>query len=341
MKVYREIIIEKFKKGKSRGDIFRALKSDGVTRNMVYRTIERFQETGTTTDRPRLGRKRSVSTPAAIKVIRERIRQNSARSARKVAKYLGMNRETVRIILKKDLKPFKKRKVHGVSKPSKRKRVERAKNILAWHGGDEIIFSDEKLFVLQQSHNSQNDRNWSVSIEDIPDDKRHVPRFQNAASVMVWGAICPRGKLPLIFIEKGVKINAKYYVEEVMEKNVLPNTKKLYGEDYYCFQQDGAPSHTANITQAWCKENLTDFLTKEEWPPSSPDCNPLDYFVWSYMLANLNDYKFSNLEQFKKVISKIWDKMPLETVRAACNDFERRLKLVIKVKGDVIPKHLL
>ena len=78
MKVYREIIIEKFKKGKSRGDIFRALKSDGVTRNMVYRTIERFQETGTTTDRPRSGRKRSVSTPAAIKVIRERIRRNSA-----------------------------------------------------------------------------------------------------------------------------------------------------------------------------------------------------------------------------------------------------------------------
>jgi hypothetical protein len=28
-------------------------------------------------------------------------------------------------------------------------------------------------------------------------------------------------------------------------------------------------------------------------------------------------------------------------VRAACNDFERRLKLVVKVKGGVIPKYLL
>lgn len=27
----------------------------------------------------------------------------------------------------------------------------------------------------------------------------------------VWGGLCKRGKLPLVFIEKGVKINAEYY----------------------------------------------------------------------------------------------------------------------------------
>ena len=104
---------------------------------------------------------------------------------------------------------------------------------------------------------------------------------QNAASVMVWGAISVRGKFPLHFIEKGVKLNAKYYLTEILQKNVLPTAKKLFGNNYYCFQQDGATSHTANVNQAWCKENLVDFLSKDEWPPSSPDCNPLDYYVWS------------------------------------------------------------
>jgi inhibitor of nuclear factor kappa-B kinase subunit alpha len=343
MKVFREIIVKKFQQGMSRGDIFRSLKNDGVTRNMVYRTIKRFLDTGSNDDRPKMGRQRTVRTPAIVKVIRERIRRNCGRSARKTARELEINRETVRKIFKDDLKlkPFKKRKVHGVSEATKKKRIERSKHILAWHAGDEMIFSDEKMFVLEQSHNSQNDRAWSVSIQDIPEDKQHVPRFQNAASIMVWGAISPRGKLPLIFIEKGVKINANYYLEEVLKKNVMPNAKSLFGDDYYCFQQDGAPSHTANITQAWCKTNLTDFLAKDEWPPSSPDCNPLDYFVWSYMLSKLPDYKFSNLQQFKMVILKIWDAMSMEVVRAACNDFERRLKLVVKVKGGVIPKYLL
>jgi hypothetical protein len=65
----------------------------------------------------------------------------------------------------------------------------------------------------------------------------------------------------------------------------------MYCDEYYCFQQDGAPSHTANVVQAWCKANLCDFLPKDEYPPSSPDLNPSDYFAWSYMLSELKDYK--------------------------------------------------
>ncbi len=32
--------------------------------------------------------------------------------------------------------------------------------------------------------------------------------------------------------------------------------------------------------QDWLKENLTEVWVEEVWPPSSPDCNPFDYFVW-------------------------------------------------------------
>lgn len=208
--------------------------------------------------------------------------------------------------------------------------------ILSWHGGDEIIFSDEKLFILQSPHNIQNDRAWSVSFSDIPNNKKYVPRYQNASSVMVWGAISLRGPLPLVFIDKGVKINAKYYLEEVLQRNLLPELQKMYGDDYYCFQQDGAPAHTANVVQAWCERNLTDFIKKDEWPPSSPDLNPLDFCIWGYMLQKLNDYKYNNLEEFKTVIQRIWCEIPMNVVRAACEAFEKRLRRVVKARGDVI-----
>jgi hypothetical protein len=94
---------------------------------------------------------------------------------------------------------------------------------------------------------------------------------------MVWGAISRKGRLPLVFINRGVKINAEYYKKEVLQRILLPEPQKLYGDEYYCFQQDGAPSHTANIVQRWCEDNLTDFIPKDEWPPSSPDLNPLDF----------------------------------------------------------------
>ena len=40
-------------------------------------------------------------------------------------------------------------------------------------------------------------------------------------------------------------------------------------------QQECASSHTANLVQEWCKK-MAGFLTKELWPPSSPDLHPMD-----------------------------------------------------------------
>ncbi|QQP38391.1 Hypothetical protein FKW44_018955 [Caligus rogercresseyi] len=38
------------------------------------------------------------------------------------------------------------------------------------------------------------------------------------------------------------------------------------------------PPHKSRETQAWLLENLPYHWSPDLWPPSSPDCNPLDYF---------------------------------------------------------------
>jgi hypothetical protein len=40
-------------------------------------------------------------------------------------------------------------------------------------------------------------------------------------------------------------------------------------------------AHTAKIIQDWLKDNLKIHWSKEILPPSSQDCNPFDYFMWS------------------------------------------------------------
>ena len=47
----------------------------------------------------------------------------------------------------------------------------------------------------------------------------------------------------------------------------------------YVYQQDGASCHTANVAQQYCADNFPDFIPKKDWPPNSPDLNPLDYFL--------------------------------------------------------------
>jgi len=202
-----------------------------------------------------------------------------------------------------------------------------------------IVFSDEKLFLLQPSLNAQNDRLYAVSIVDIPEDEKTVERFQNVSKVMVWGAFSADRKFPLVFIDEGVKINAEVYKQKILRQNLLPQSRILFQDEPWVFQQDGAPSHKANTTQEWCRSNLPDFIDRDSWPPSSPDLNPLDYFAWGYMESKLNDLKIkqiTTITTFKKKIEKIWNDIPMDMVRAACNSFRKRLRLVIKENGNRI-----
>jgi hypothetical protein len=57
------------------------------------------------------------------------------------------------------------------------------------------------MFVLEQQMNVQNER---------------------VTADMVWGAISRKGRLPLVFIDRGVKINAEYYKTDVLERILLP-----------------------------------------------------------------------------------------------------------------------
>lgn len=219
---------------------------------------------------------------------------------------------------------------------NKTERVRRSRIILSQHANSSIIFSDEKLFLLQPSHNAQNDRIYAASINDVPIKKKVVERYQNVSSVMVWGAICNRGKLPLLFIDKGVKVNKEYYLEKVLKGHLQENAKLLFGDDEYVFQQDSAPAHKAKVVQEWLRQNVPNFIPTNEWPASSPDLNPLDFCIWGYMLGKLTDLKPMGLDRFKQLLIRIWDSIPDEVIRASCESFSSRLKLVIKHKGERI-----
>jgi transposase len=338
MDAKRKRVIDLFLKNFKKADIIRRLKPENIGKMFIYRTIKRFQETGKYSIKPKTGRKRTVRTEKVIKQVRERFRRNPAQSARYVAKDMGLARTTMQLILKKDLgmTAYKKQKVHGLTEIQKKARVVKCRNILNWHDGDEIIFSDEKMFLLQDSHNQQNDRVYAKRLTDVPSNKLAVERYQNVSRVMVWGAISKRGKLPLLFIEKGVKVDTNYYIQHVLKDHLLPHATSLYGDDYYCFQQDSAPSHKSKRTQEWCERNLPDFIPAVEWPSASPDLNPLDFCIWGYMMSRLGSTKGLGIEKFKQRLVLIWDEMDQDIVRAACNSFFKRLRATAKGKGERI-----
>ena len=62
---------------------------------------------------------------------------------------------------------------------------------------------------------------------------------------------------------------------------MFPTIKKIVQHDDWIFVQDSALSHRSNFVQDFLEKTLKRrFVKCVEWPPSSPDVNPLDYFFW-------------------------------------------------------------
>ena len=112
------------------------------------------------------------------------------------------------------------------------------------------------------------------------------------------------------FFEKGLKINQVEPIK-VMTEVMKPWLDRVAGDRPYVFQQDGAPSNYGNTTQKWCEENLSGFFNKSLWPPSSPDFNPLDYYVWGVVERGVNRGPHNNMASLKQGI--VWIMESLES----------------------------
>ena len=147
---------------------------------------------------------------------------------------------------------------------------------------------------------------------------------------MVSAGVCRSGKGRLQFIPGKTKINAGYYTEDLLPL-LIQDCQQLLQHDFV-FQQDGTPAHTARQTQEWLASNTPDFISKDEWPPSSPDLNPLDYCVWGLMLAAHEKHrpKPTTKAKLQTVLQTIWDSLSQESINKAVLGFQKQLQACVK-----------
>uniref|UniRef100_A0A914E7I6 Tc1-like transposase DDE domain-containing protein n=1 Tax=Acrobeloides nanus TaxID=290746 RepID=A0A914E7I6_9BILA len=136
----------------------------------------------------------------------------------------------------------------------------------------------------------------------------------------------------ILFVKEGVKINRWNYME-MLEELLLPWASDLFGDEEWCFQQDSDSAHKANEIQDWLSEHCPDcdFITREEWPPNSPDLNSLDYAVWSIMEEKACAKPHKDVESLKRALIKASDE--INVLEKIVDNFPKRLKACVEAKG--------
>ena len=98
----------------------------------------------------------------------------------------------------------------------------------------------------------------------------------------------------------------------------------------WLFQQNSTPAHASKGTKSWLQSQDIDFLTKEEWPPCSPDLNPLDYSVWGNLENRACSKPHKNSESLQASLKEEWLKIHQEKLRNGVLRFRDRIWRVVK-----------
>lgn len=286
------------------------------------------------------GRPRSVLTrhkKRRLEILRQ---EDNGRSLREYATATGMSHVSVLRHFREDgVKTFRRPSAPLLTTEQKNQRIKRSKHLLARlkHGLDVIFYTDEKNFTQVPSVNATSRVRVRTSDELIATS---TPKVKHPQAVMVFGLVGSDGKkMPPIIFDRGFRLTASAYLD-VLEK-VAAWIRQEYPEKmadgkpanaWRCtFQQDSAPAHTAKIVQEW----LVNFFgknrvwTKQEWPPLSPDLNPMDFSIWNQVQRKACKKFHPTINELKAAIQEAWEtELSPEYIRRTCSDMRRRLELI-------------
>ncbi|KAI6651313.1 hypothetical protein LOD99_5279 [Oopsacas minuta] len=216
---------------------------------------------------------------------------------------------------------------------NKSMRLERCKAMLSRFTNGrhkQIVFSDEKLFTVQQVLNKQNHRILATDKSTLPESTLRISRTQKPASVMIWAGVTAPDRTPLIFIPQGVKINQSVYRQSILENASKPWAQSHFGNDLWVFQQDSAQLTRLKPLKSGARPIFPGVISSEEWPPCSPDLNPLDFSIWSILEERVNATPHRSVEVLKSTLLREWSNILDEHVCASVDSFIVRLKSCIK-----------
>ena len=321
----------------------------------VQRLVNKIKETGSIERRPGSGRPITATTEENGDLVEQMIcsqeeQPGTHKSPQEIAPLIGISRSSVkRLVKRRGYKQFKRIKTPRMTEGTRQRRTERAGRLADRFERnprlvEKCVFQDEKDFPLEVPLNHQNDRVYfQGDKKDVPEENLFHQSNRQSKKVMVSACLTWNGATPPFFVNgSGVKVNAISYKKH-LEKKLLPSVSKLFAHEQWIFLQDGAPSHSSNLVQDFMNERLRKrFIKKTDWPPSSPDCNPLDFYFWDAVKAEVYrgrlNKPFENEEQLKRKIKSVWKKVGSnrEIIRKALKQFIPRVRTVHESNGSCI-----
>lgn len=247
---------------------------------------------------------------------------------------LDVNTQTVRNALQEEgLQAVVKTKKPRITKENMRKRLAFAEEHVKWTINDwkTVVFSDETKI----NRCGSDGRIWGYkkakSKSKVLDPRLLKPTIQgHGGHMMIWGCMSWAGVGDACHVEG--RMNSNFYINDILDKYVVPSRDWLgIDPQDFEFQQDNASIHNAQKVDKWFKDNN---IKKMEWPPQSPDLNPMEH-LWNYCKRELNKYEEhpKSMKELWQRFEDIWANISHDTCKDLVESMQNRCQAVIDTKG--------
>ncbi|XP_066587607.1 histone-lysine N-methyltransferase SETMAR-like [Prorops nasuta] len=313
--------------------------------NVIARLIQRFKDTGSCLISNEGGRPRTTRTPRMEEEILQIFKEHPEKSTRSVGRQLGVDHMSVYRVLKEDSQhPYKICRVQELRPTGYAKRTTFCQWLLERESQEpgfsrRILFSDESKFDHEGVFNNRNNHCWN-RVNPYATQPR---AFQKKWSINLWGGIVGTYVIGPVVIPD--RLTGEIYTQflrtelpEILEEVPLEIRRGMW------FQQDGAAPHYHRVAIA----ALDDIFPHRwigrrgpvEWPPRSPDLNPLDFFLWGYLKNSVYTGIVDDPDDLAARLDIAFADISEEMLDSMHSNLLRRARLCIQVNGQHF-QHLL
>lgn len=324
---------------------------DAPGRQAIMDFVKQFRSTGCVKGKKKGGSEARVRTAEVVENVRTRLVDSpTKKSVRRLSIEEGLSYTTTWRILRKDLHlfPYKIHVYQELTDTGRQKRQQFAMEFGAEMEAnqdivDNLWVSDEAFFHLSGDVNKHNVRFWgSQHPHEIQKSPLH-PR-----KVMAWCAISKRGIIGPFFFEGTV--TSQVYLN-MLETFFIPELRRRrIPLRHQWFQQDGARPHTTNEVLDFLNQKFGNRVISNRfpdrfgggflWPPTSPDLNPCDFYLWGFLKDSVFTTAPRTLDQLRQSIVDCCTLVDAEILDKVMNNFTIRLRAVQNVRGGHI-EHII
>ena len=306
----------------------------------VFRWCKKFScGLGSSEDAPHDRRPKRATSAKMVARVKEIVATDARYTTRQIASMVGISLGAAHTILKRDLKM---RKIcarwipHLLTDEQKKTRVQCAKKLLKKFPNynarsfANVVTGDETWVHFFEPKRKIQNKIWATKYCKRPCIAK---RTMSVKKVMYAIFFSNQGPAIQVAVPKGKSVNAKFYKNKVLRKlkKYFKERRPATGLANVRLLHDNASSHKAFIVQDYLKQEK---VVELPHPPYSPDLAPCDFFLFPRLKKYLSGRKFVQRKHLGSAIFQCLHSIPRKDYQNAFNDWIRRLKVCISVKGE-------